>query len=456
MITTMENLEIIDQFDEDNLEIEDQDIGVRYPNHLFDKISPNVYQNKSNNMLHLSNVPITSETIHRYLGKTVKGNLEAQGIDSSKYNIKDDDIVYVGNPIEEIERCLPALHGMKSIKRHSKIDIKNFPKKDLYIGHLTKVNIKKVRNRPTAVAEELILDDMKSIEEVITHGKRGVSIHWNAKIQPIAESQYKDKQFISDRYKNEKVNFVKVDLKPNNLSHVFKPNDELCTIRDEDINNNQEEKVMSENKSLAEKLINSLTSAINSVFSGSEIKDEDIKSESREKRAEVDKYEYEQGKKAEKKDEDDEEKKDDEEKSKKDKSEIKDEDILERLKKLEEENLILKETISKVQEIADQDIENNEINVFIRGLGLGTRGEEIIKDKNLSTGEKLNQVIKTYDTEIADEDISEDISGKKFAIKLLQKEQQNKLKMAKMTITKSKVQSGSSDEISKLLNEKGL
>ncbi len=451
----MENLEIIDQFDETDFEIEDQDIEIKYPDHLFNKISPNVYQNKSNNMLHLSNVPITSETIHRYLGKTVKGNLEAQGIDSSKYNIKDDDIVYVGNPIEEIERCLPALHGMKSIKRHSKIDIKNSPKKDLYMGHLTKVNIKQVRNRPTAVAEELILDDMKSIEEVITHGKRGVSIHWTAKIQPIADSQYKDKQFISDRYKNEKVNFVKVDLKPNNLSHVFKPNDELCTIKDEDINN-QEEKVMSENKSLAEKLINNLTSVINSVFSGSEIKDEDIKSESREERAEVDKYEYEQGKKAEKKDEDNEEKKDDEEKSKKDKSEIKDEDVLERLKKLEEENLTLKERISNIQEIADQDIENSETSVFIRSLALGTRGEEIIKDKSLSTGEKLNQVIKTYDTEIADEDISEDISGKKFAIKLLQKEQQNKLKMAKMQITKSKVQSGSSDEISKLLNEKGL
>jgi hypothetical protein len=455
MITPMENLEIIDQFDETDFEIEDQDIEIKYPDHLFNKISPNVYQNKSNNMLHLSNVPITSETIHRYLGKTVKGNLEAQGIDSSKYNIKDDDIVYVGNPIEEIERCLPALHGMKSIKRHSKIDIKNSPKKDLYMGHLTKVNIKQVRNRPTAVAEELILDDMKSIEEVITHGKRGVSIHWTAKIQPIADSQYKDKQFISDRYKNEKVNFVKVDLKPNNLSHVFKPNDELCTIKDEDINN-QEEKVMSENKSLAEKLINNLTSVINSVFSGSEIKDEDIKSESREERAEVDKYEYEQGKKAEKKDEDNEEKKDDEEKSKKDKSEIKDEDVLERLKKLEEENLTLKERISNIQEIADQDIENSETSVFIRSLALGTRGEEIIKDKSLSTGEKLNQVIKTYDTEIADEDISEDISGKKFAIKLLQKEQQNKLKMAKMQITKSKVQSGSSDEISKLLNEKGL
>lgn len=448
MITAMENLEIIDQFDEDDLEIEDQDIAIRYPDHLFNKISPNVYQNKSNNMLHLSNVPITSETIHRYLGKTVKGNLEAQGIDSSKYNIKDDDIVYVGNPIEEIERCLPALHGMKSIKRHSKIDIKNSPKKDLYMGHLTKVNIKQVRNRPTAVAEELILDDMKSIEEVITHGKRGVSIHWNAKIQPIAESQYKDKHFISDRYKNEKVNFVKVDLKPNNLSHVFKPNDELCTIKDEDINN-QEEKIMNENKSFVDTIKNKLLFAISSAFSGLEIADEDMENKkplTKDESKNLEKNEIEK-----KSDEDN-----TEEKSKKDKSEIKDEDVLERLKKLEEENLTLKERISNIQEIADQDIENSEISVFIRGLGLGARGEEIIKDKNLSTGEKLNQVIKTYDMEIADEDISEDISGKKFAIKLLQQTQQNKLKMAKMQITKSKIQSGSSDEISKLLNEKGL
>jgi hypothetical protein len=359
------------------------------------------------------------------------------------------------------------------------------------MGHLTKVDIKQVKNRPTAVADEVILDDLQSIEDVITHGKRGVSIHWSGKFQPIEESKYKDKKFVSDRYKDKKVTFVKVDLKPNNLSHVFKPNDELCTIKDEDINN-QEEEIMSQNKSLAEKLINSLTSAINSVFSGSEIADEDTENkkslkEDNDRDADL---KSNKNKKLEKdidKDEEEEEEDIDQDKAKikrakksldedkdrnkdlksdknkklesdvaKDKSEIKDEDVLERLKKLEEENLNLKERISTVQEIADQDIENNEINGFIRGLGLGTRGEEIIKDKNLSTSEKLNQVIKTYDMEIADEDIGEDISGKKFAIKVLQKQQQDKLKMAKMQITKSKVQSGSSDEISKLLNEKGL
>lgn len=490
----MNNLEIIDEL-EDSVEIEDQDYELRYPHNLFDKISTHIYRNQSNNMLHIADVPITSETKHRYPWYQIEANLKAQGIDTSKYNKNKYDLVYVGNPIEEVEKVLPSLSGMKTIKHHSKIDVKVAPKKDLYMGHLTNVKIKTVRNRPTAVADQLIVDDEHAINDIINNQKRGLSVHWIGKFKPIEQSPYKDKEFYSDRYKDKVVEFVKMDLQPNNLSHVLKQNDELCTIKDEDIINIEGNTM----KTLEQSLLSKIGSAIKDVFSttgNTEITDEDKKEkdkrEDKDREKDIDEGKEKKLSKDLKKDEEEEEDdiekdkdrpdaekrakkslKEDEdrekdlkgtEKLKKDiKKDIEDEDIINLVYSLRdqvsaqaEENRKLKQALLNVQEIADQDAEVTALQKFVNTINLGSRGIAIVKDNTLGIDEKYNQLAKSFDCEIADEDLGGmDNASKRLLIKQLNKQHQMQVAHSynKTPTHRSATLDSQSDE---LLNKLGM